>query len=188
MRVWPGVVGHALLHPIPKPEGGRRPTGLVDDVCRLWEFAHRPVMREWRASFHRDYDYGAKGCTSIDAMWRQALCDEAVATRGAAAATTLIDLCKVFKSVPLEHVWRWGLVMGINPIILRPSSEICSFSRHLTLHWVAVDGVLTLSVFFAGISFATDEMFTIMAEVRDDLQRVWLLCRGQSRSLWQSTT
>ena len=109
---WPGVIDHALLHLIPKPEGGRRPIGLADGVCRVWEFARRPIMRERRASCRRDYDVGAKGRTSNDAVWRQALCDEAATASGTAAVTTLVDMCKDFEGVPLKHVWKRCLVMG----------------------------------------------------------------------------
>ena len=148
------MVRRALLHLIPKPTGDRRPTGLVDGVCRLWEFARRPAMRAWRADRGREYDYGAKGRTAADAVWRQSLCDEAAEAGELAAATTLIDLCKAFESVPLEHVWKRGLAMGINPLILRLSLEICRFSRHLTLHGVTADGVLTRSAILAGTLFA----------------------------------
>ena len=61
--------------------------------------------------------------------------------------------------------------MGVHPIILRLSLEICSFAKHLTLHGVTADGVLTLSAILAGASFATDEPFAVMAEVCDDLQQ-----------------
>ena len=52
---------------------------------------------------------------------------------------------------------------------------ICCFARHLTLHGVTADGVLTLSAILAGTTFATDELFVVMAEVCDDLRRVWPL-------------
>ena len=65
--------------------------------------------------------------------------------------------------------------MGVHPVILRLSLEVCSFSRHLTLHGVTADGVSTLSAILAGTSFATDELFVVMAGVCDELQRVWPL-------------
>ena len=34
--LWPAVVRHALLHLIPKTDGGRRPIGLIHGLCKLW--------------------------------------------------------------------------------------------------------------------------------------------------------
>lgn len=63
--------------------------------------------------------------------------------------------------------------MGVNTHLLRLALEISCFSRHLTLHGVTADGVLTLSAILTGTTFATDELSVVMAEVCDDLQRVW---------------
>lgn len=63
--------------------------------------------------------------------------------------------------------------MEMPPTILRLALEITCFSRHLTLHGVTADGALTLSAILAGASFATGELFVVMAEVCDDVQRVW---------------
>ena len=35
--LWPEAVKHALLHLIPKSDGGRRPIGLIHGLCKLWE-------------------------------------------------------------------------------------------------------------------------------------------------------
>lgn len=44
---------------------------------------------------------------------------------------------------------------------------------HLAFHGMVADGVLSLSAILAGTILATDELVVIMAEVCDDLQRVW---------------
>lgn len=134
MGAWPATVRHAILHLIPKPKGGRTPIGLVDGICRLWEFTRRPAMRAWHSRCEREHDYGAKGRTSTDAVWCQSLCDEATEAGGLAAATTLISLTKAFECVPLEHVWRRGLAMGINPHLQCLALVISRFSKHLALH------------------------------------------------------
>ena len=118
--LWPEAVRHAILHLIPKRGGGRRPIGLVDGLCRLWELARRPLVRRWRAEHTRKYDYGGRGRTSTDAVWLQALHDESAEVLGRASSTVLWDLCKAFESVPLGRVWARGLaekfpVRGFTP-------------------------------------------------------------------------
>lgn len=171
--MWLGIVRHALLHLIPNPKGGRRPIGLVDGVCRLWEFARRPILRAWRSECRKGYDYGAKGRTSTNAVRGQSLCNEAAVAGDSAAATILVDLAKVFESVPPEHAWRRGLAIGVAPRILRLALEVSCFAGHLTPHGVTADGVLALPAILASTSFATDELFVVMAAVCDDLLRVW---------------
>ena len=61
MGMWPGALMQAILHLIPKRGGGKRPIGLVDGICRLWERARRDLVRQWRLDHTRVYDYGAKG-------------------------------------------------------------------------------------------------------------------------------
>ena len=53
---WMLILGHVpaclaliLIHLIPKPKGGKRPIGLVDGLCRLWEEIRRPIMTTWRS-------------------------------------------------------------------------------------------------------------------------------------------
>jgi len=170
---WPETLQHALLHLIPKRGGGKRPIGLINGLCRLWEIARRSCVREWRAANWRKYDYGGKGRTSTDAVWLQSLYDEAMEASGLAAATMLLDLMKAFESVPLEHVWACGLRLGFPLGILRLSLEVCAFARHLTLEGVTAQGVYSLSAIMAGTSFATDLLFAVMIAPCDSLLEVW---------------
>jgi len=169
--LWPEAVRHAILHLIPKRGGGRRPIGLVDGLCRLWELARRPLVRRWRAEHTRKYDYGGRGRTSTDAVWLQALHDESAEVLGRASSTVLLDLCKAFESVPLERVWARGLAENFPVGVLRLALEVCSFTRHLTLEGVVSAGVSTLSAILAGTSFATDLLYLVMLEPCDRLER-----------------
>ena len=171
--LWPEALRHALLHLIPKREGGKRPIGLVNGLCRLWELARRPLVREWRATQKRRYDYGLRGRSSTEAVWVQALHDEAAEFTGEAAATALLDLTKAFESVPLAMVWARGCQLGFPLAVLRLSLEMCAFARHLVLEGVLGEGIDTLSAILAGLSFATDLLFIIMTEPCDRLERKW---------------
>ena len=109
---WPTAIMYILLHLIPKRGGGRRPIGLTPAPCRVWERCRKPVVAQWRAFNKRPYDWLAKGRRVEDAVWTQALHDEAAPFSGEASATILIDLAKAFESVPLEQVWRSGIRSG----------------------------------------------------------------------------
>ena len=54
---WPGSICHAVLHLIPKREGGARTIGMVEGMRRLWERARRDIVRSWRATHCIDYDF-----------------------------------------------------------------------------------------------------------------------------------
>jgi len=171
--IWPEALQHVLLHLIPKKGGGKRPIGLVNGLCRLWELVRRPLVRAWRAAQGRKYDYGARGRSSTDAVWLQALYDEAAEFSEEAAATALLDLTKAFESVPLELIWARGNEMGFPPGILRLSLEMCAFVRHLVLEGVLGEGTETLSAILAGTSFATDLLFIVMTMPCDRLLERW---------------
>ena len=47
MGIWPEALRHSLLHLIPKPGGGRRPIGLIDGTCRLWELVRKEIVTRW---------------------------------------------------------------------------------------------------------------------------------------------
>ena len=42
---WPSAVRRAILHLTPKRDEGRRPIGLVDGLCRLWEKVRKPQVQ-----------------------------------------------------------------------------------------------------------------------------------------------
>jgi hypothetical protein len=153
-----------VLHLTPKPGGGRRPIGLVDGTCRLWELARKELVTRWRASLQRPYDFSRKGKASAEAVWIQALGDEDAEASGEASATLLMDLTKAFESVPLHEVWRRGVLLKFPLKILRLGLELCSAPRHLTYGGaVMAKGVASLSAILAGLTFATDYMFIALA-------------------------
>jgi len=175
LGVWPATLQHAMLHLIPKKDQGKRPIGLIDGLCRLWELVRRPLVRVWRAGLtsERPYDYGGRGRKATDAVWLQALHDEAALANGKEASTLLLDLTKAFESVPLEHIWERGIALGFPLGVLRLSLEMCAFSRHLTLYGVVADGVDSVSAILAGTSFATDLLFAVFTGPCDRVLEIW---------------
>ena len=82
--VWPAALQHIVIHLIPKRDGGRRPIGLLESVCRIWERTRKPVVQAWRKAHRRRYDGCAKGRRVEDVVWIQALRDELARTTSTA--------------------------------------------------------------------------------------------------------
>ena len=95
-----------LVHLLPKPTAGKRLVGVLPSVTRWWEKLRKPELWRWRAAAKRDYDWAAKGRSAQDAVYGQALQDEAALARGRCTSTVLFDRVKAYEMVRLELVWR----------------------------------------------------------------------------------
>ena len=42
---WPEDLAVALIHLIPKPDGGRRPIGVQPTIVRIWERIRKPIVQ-----------------------------------------------------------------------------------------------------------------------------------------------
>ena len=58
---WPLIVRVLLIAQIPKPDGGRRPIGLLPTLVRIWEKLRKPIMASWRTTGVKSYNFDAKG-------------------------------------------------------------------------------------------------------------------------------
>ena len=75
---WPEhacLIAYFLLD---KPEGGKRPIGLLASLVRVWERLRRSYANEWLAAHPRAYDWASKGKTSEMAVWVQMVEDESL--------------------------------------------------------------------------------------------------------------
>ena len=54
---WPELVGWVIVVLLPKPDGGRRPIGLIPLLPRVWSRARRNVAVAWEKSNTRTYLY-----------------------------------------------------------------------------------------------------------------------------------
>ena len=52
---WPELVGVVIACLLPKPDGGRRPIGLLPSVVRLWMRIRLDVARAWQRQHERPY-------------------------------------------------------------------------------------------------------------------------------------
>ena len=77
---WPALALGTLIHLLPKPEGGRRPIGVLCGAVRLWGKIRKELSAEWETENDRSWAWGLRGKTSEWAVWSSAFLTEAAAT------------------------------------------------------------------------------------------------------------
>ena len=58
---WPEAIATALIHLIPKADGGRRPTGVLPTIVRVWERVRKNTVQNWLRQHARSYDWATQG-------------------------------------------------------------------------------------------------------------------------------
>eukprot|EP00959_Pyramimonas_sp_CCMP1952_P360440 7548134-Pyramimonas_sp.AAC.1 len=85
-----------------KPKGGFRPIGLLAWLPRWWARIRQRESRAWEAQLapaDKANFWGGQGKASEEAVWWQALHNEAADGRGACAGGVLLDLWKAYEVV-----------------------------------------------------------------------------------------
>ena len=144
----------ALIHLIPKNDGGRRPIGVLPSIVRIWERARKPLVQRWARGNSRPDDWATQGRSAEVAAWNQSVIDEAAAADGLDSATAFVDLAKAFERIRSEDVWRAGVRHGFPLHILRLALEAFAFARRLSFQGAVSDPTSTLSAVLAGGGFA----------------------------------
>ena len=170
LGTWPTHIGIVLICLIPKPDGGRRPIGLLPSIIRWWMRARLQVVRSWQAANDRSYFYAGvlKGATV--ASWKQAARAELAASMpNTDHAAALLDMVKAYERVP--HAWlvRQGIKYSYPMRILRLS--ICAYRLQRT---VVIDKVCSVLIaatrgITAGAGHATVELRLLLIEFLDDV-------------------
>ena len=167
---WPEAVGTALIHLIPKPDGGRRPVGVLPTIVRVWERVRKPIVQTWLEDNARSYDWATRGRSSEGAVWHLSILDEAAAANGLASGSTFMDLAKAFEHVSLRHVWEAGVKHKFPLALLRLILEAFAFSRRLCYNGAISDPVDTLSAVLAGGGFAQVALLLTLIDPLDRIQ------------------
>ena len=167
---WPERAAVALMHLIPKTDGGRRPIGVLPSIVRIWERIRKPVVQAWLKDHSRSYDWASQGRSSEGAVWHQSLIDEAATADGLASASTLMDLAKAFEMVSLQHVWAAGIRHGFPLDLLVLILEAFAFARNLVYQGSVSEPTLTLSAVLAGGGFAQVALYLVMIDPLDRIQ------------------
>ena len=129
--IWPRQLCTALIHLIPKVTGGRRPIAIIASFVRIWMKCRKKEVRSWKEKEVCEYDWMGPGKGAEKAVWAQSVREEAIRQRKGHSAAVLLDLTKAFERVPLERVWRRGIIRGFPRRILALGLEACAFARRL---------------------------------------------------------
>ena len=140
---WPDAVATALIHLIPKNDGGRRPIGVLPTIVRMWETARKPLVQRWARDSSRHYDWATQGRSAEAAAWNQSVIDEAATADGLDSATAFVDLAKAFERIRLEDAWRAGVRFGFPLHILRLALEAFVFARRLSYQGAVSESTYT---------------------------------------------
>ncbi len=170
--VWPRQVTLAVMRLIPKAAGGRRPIGILASLVRWWERARQPEIQRWRDEHSRGYNFVARGRRADQAVWHQALADEAAKSRGLQSAATLVDLVKAFDMVLPQEIWPAALRHEFLLWAARLILEACAFMRRLVYCGAVSEGVYTFTVVLVGGGSAVDCLFMLLLDPLDRLVRL----------------
>ncbi|MCP3879746.1 MAG: hypothetical protein GY701_15350, partial [Sulfitobacter sp.] len=182
---WPLAMGFVLTVLLPKPDGGRRPIGILPTFARIWYRLRGPIVRAWEAEAARDYLYAGVRRGADTAAWIQAATMEAGArARAAASASTgalppgaphppsasaaaLIDLVKAFERVPHHILALEANALRFPAWLLRLSLAAYRIPRRISIGGVLSVSLVATRGITAGSSFATTELRLILIRCLD---------------------
>ncbi len=155
LGAWPSQVDLVVMPLLPKPKGGYRPIGLLAGIYRLWSKARRAVADDWEAQHQRPYFAASAGYGPLDAVWRQAVRQEAGVAQGCEAAAVMEDMASFYELMSRGRLMAEAEALGFPGPVLRASLAAYAAPRVL-----AMRGRISREVFpkvgvIAGCSLAT---------------------------------
>ena len=166
---WPSQIGIVLICLLPKPDGGRRPIGLLPSLIRLWMRIRVTVVGRWQAQHSREYFYAGPRRGVQVAAWKQAARAElAQACERGTYAAMLLDLVEAFERVPHDWLVRQGSRYNYPLKILRLSIAAYRLGRT-----IVIDGICSVLLWAtrgitAGSVFATIELRVLLIQWLDE--------------------
>jgi hypothetical protein len=170
---WPSAIGVVIICLLPKPDGGRRPIGLLPSVIRWWMRARLQVAQQWQAANERPYFYAGPRKGAEVAAWKQAARAELASCSSMTShVNAMLDMVKAFERVPHQWLARQSGRYDYPMRILRLSIATYRLAR-----CVCIDGVCSALLFAsrgitAGAGHATGELRLLLIEWLDDTVRI----------------
>ncbi len=152
---WPSQISLVTTPMIGKPKGGHRLVGKLSGAYRVWSKARRPFAEDWEARNDRPFFAAASGIGPVDAVYRQAMRQEAAGASGQAAATVLEDMEAFYETVDRELLLHEARVLGFPTCLVRASLATYAAPRMITHGRYASREVHPRRGIVAGCSFAT---------------------------------
>jgi len=163
---WPAAIGIVLVCLIPKPDGGRRPIGLLPSVVRWWMRIRLEVVRSWQAANERPFYAGPRKGAEV-AAWKHAARSELAHSQrheGICYAALLLDLVKAFERVPHEWLIAQGVRFQYPLLILRLSIRAYRLHRTLVVEGLCSALLCATRGITAGAVHATVELRLLLIE------------------------
>ncbi len=152
---WPSQTALVTMPLIGKPRGGYRGIGKMPALYRIWSKARRPEAVAWEAKHERPFFAASAGAGPIDAVYRQAMRQEAAVASGGAAAVILEDLEAFYESIDRERLLDEARKRDFPVAIVRACLAAYAAPRMITMDKMAARELYPRRGVIAGCSFAT---------------------------------
>eukprot|EP00973_Karenia_brevis_P085485 11862009-Karenia_brevis.AAC.1 len=152
---------------IPKPDGGRRPIGLLTGLMRLWGKVRREYARAWEEENARPYFWAGRGRPAADSAHQQALKAEIARAKDLASASTLLDMVKCYERIQHHVVAAAAKRTGFNLRIIRLCLAVYAGPRLLSVDGAVTELFRIGTSIVAGCSFATTILRVVLIELMD---------------------
>ena len=164
---WPEIIGWIIIVRLPKPDGGRRPIGLIPLLPRVWYRVRRSVATQWEKANSRTFLYGGAGMGAEVAAWKQSARVELAAVDGKFFAQGLLDLVKAYERIPHWVLLREALRHGYPIWLLELSIAVYRLLRVIRVDEAVSEVILAVQGIIAGSEAARTEMRLLMIDVID---------------------
>ncbi len=152
---WPSQISVVTTPMISKPKGGHRLVGKLAALYRVWAKARRPHAEKWESDNSRPFFATAAGSGPIDAVYRQALRQEAAKSTGQAAITILEDMESFYETINREILIDEARRLGYPTCLIRASLAAYAAPRMITFGSAVAKELHAQRGIIAGCSFAT---------------------------------
>ncbi len=169
LGAWPKQLDLVIMPLIPKPKGGFRPIGLLAGAYRLWAKARRGEADRWEAQNQRPYFAAAAGSGPLDAVWRQAVRQEAGVAQGNEAAAIVEDLESFYELMSRSRLLKEAERRGFPGPVVRTALAAYAAPRFLSLRGKISRETFPKVGIVAGCALATTFVKVYYISVYDQL-------------------
>ncbi len=152
---WPSQTAVVTTPMIGKPKGGHRLVGKLAALYRVWAKARRPHADKWEAENNRPFFAAAAGAGPIEAVYRQAMRQEAAKAAGHAAITVLEDMESFYETIDRNILVDEARRLGFPTCLVRAALAAYAAPRMITFGRATARELHARRGLIAGCSFAT---------------------------------
>ncbi len=169
LGAWPRQLDLVVMPLLPKPKGGFRPIGLLAGAYRLWAKARRVEADRWESQNQRAYFAATAGSGPLDAVWRQAVRQEAGVAQGNEAAAVMDDLESFYELMSRSRLLKESERRGFPGPVVRACLAAYAAPRFLSLRGRISRETFPKVGIIAGCALATTFVKVYYISVYDQL-------------------